>query len=128
MPIFLAALVAAFACSEGQAAFVINVNLTTSQEVPDTTTNLTNSSTGGVRPTPFGTATFTLDISNPNAPFLTFTATIFNIDVTGSQTPNDFRTTTSPNAHPCRSDGRAGSQRARRLGVLRYPLQRQQSQ
>ena len=88
-PILLATLVAVFACSEGQAAFVITVNLTTDQEVPATTNNLTNSSTGAVRATPFGTATFSLDLSNPNAPFMTFTATIFNIDVTGSQTPND---------------------------------------
>jgi hypothetical protein len=86
----VAALAAVFACSEGRAAFVINVNITTDQEVPPTTNNLTNSSTGAVRATPFGTATFTLDISNPNAPFMLFTATIFNIDVTGSQTPNDM--------------------------------------
>src|SRR4051794_23427317 len=88
-PILLAALMAVFACSEGQAAFVITVSITTDQEVPSTANNLTNSSTGLVRPTPFGTATFSLDISNPNAPFMTFTATINNIDVTGSQTPND---------------------------------------
>jgi CHRD domain/PEP-CTERM motif len=89
-PILLAALVAVFACSEGQAAFVIGVNITTDQEVPPTTDTLTNSSTGAVRATPFGTAMFSLDISNPASPFMTFTATIFNIDVTGSQTPNDL--------------------------------------
>ena len=51
------------------------VNLTNTQEVPPT------NPTG--RPGSFGTATFTLDSS---VPVLTFTATITNIDVTGSQT------------------------------------------
>src|SRR5687768_18501288 len=43
-------------------------------------------STGGPRPLSFGTATFTLA---PDNSFLTFTATINNIDVTGTQTPLD---------------------------------------
>lgn len=42
-------------------------------------------STGGPRPTPFGTATFTL---NDTMTALTFSATIFNLDFTGSQTPD----------------------------------------
>ena len=51
------------------------VNLTNSQEVPPTVP------TG--RPGSFGTATFNLDAS---VPVMTFSATINNIDVTGSQT------------------------------------------
>jgi hypothetical protein len=43
-------------------------------------------STGGTRPESFGTATFILDTS---VPFMTMSATIFNIDVNGLQTPND---------------------------------------
>ena len=43
-------------------------------------------STGAPRPLSFGTAVFTLDTSLLT---LTFTATINNIDVTGTQTPND---------------------------------------
>jgi hypothetical protein len=83
----LASLVALGACSGGRAAsIVITANITTDQEVPSTANKLTDSSTGAVRPTPFGTATFTLDTTTPS---LTFTATIFNIDVTGLQTPND---------------------------------------
>jgi len=83
----LAALVALGACSGGRAATILlTANITTDQEVPPTTNNLTNSSTGAVRPTPFGTASFVLDTT---ATTLTYTATIFNIDVTGSQTPND---------------------------------------
>jgi hypothetical protein len=83
-------LVILVACSGGNAASITFIaSLTTSKEVPPTTNNLTNSSTGQPRPVPFGTATFLLDFTNPNAPFMTFSATIFNIDVTGSQTPND---------------------------------------
>jgi len=42
---------------------------------------------GGLpRPASFGTASFFID---SGATFMTFTATIFNIDVTGTQTPND---------------------------------------
>jgi len=85
----LAALVALGACSGGRAASItITTDLTTSAEFP-LVTNLTNSSTGLARPTPSGTATFTLDTTNPSAPFMTFTAMIFNIDVTKTQTPND---------------------------------------
>src|SRR5205807_1279090 len=40
-------------------------------------------STGGARPASFGTATF--DLNNAMTA-MTFTATIFNIDITGSQT------------------------------------------
>jgi hypothetical protein len=43
---------------------------------------------GGLpRPTPFGTATFTI---NDAQTAMTFVATIFNLDVTGTQTPNDI--------------------------------------
>jgi uncharacterized protein (TIGR03118 family) len=51
------------------------VNLTNTQEVPPTNPS--------GRPGSYGTATFTLDST---VPVLTFTATINNIDVTGSQT------------------------------------------
>jgi hypothetical protein len=87
----LATLVALGACSGGRAATIMlfTANITTDAEVPATTNNLTISNTGAVRPTPFGTASFALDITNPSLPSMTFTATIFNIDVTGQQTPND---------------------------------------
>jgi hypothetical protein len=42
--------------------------------------------TGGARPISSGFAQFTLD-TNPAAPSLSFTATVFNIDFTGTQTP-----------------------------------------
>ena len=41
---------------------------------------------GQPRPASFGTASFFIDSAST---FMTFTATIFNIDVNGSQTPND---------------------------------------
>jgi uncharacterized protein (TIGR03118 family) len=56
------------------------VNLSNSQEVPPTTPTLSG---GGARPASFGTARFQL---NAGQTAMTFTATINNIDVTGSQT------------------------------------------
>jgi hypothetical protein len=76
----LAALVILVASGTGQAATVLVATLSSSQENPPT--NPTTSS-GGPRPAPFGTATFTL---NDAQTALSFTATIFNIDFTGLQT------------------------------------------
>jgi uncharacterized protein (TIGR03118 family) len=56
------------------------VSLTNSQEVPPTTPTLSG---GGARPASSGTAKFQL---NPAQTAMTFTATINNIDVTGTQT------------------------------------------
>jgi hypothetical protein len=67
------------------AVTVLTANLTTSQENPPTT-GLLRTSTGALRPESFGTAVFVLDDTQTA---LTFTATIFNIDVTGAQTPDD---------------------------------------
>jgi hypothetical protein len=59
-----------------------SANLTNSQENPPTNPTL---STGGPRPVPSGTATFTLNATSTS---MTFSATVFNIDFTGSQTPD----------------------------------------
>jgi len=59
-----------------------SANLTNSQENPPTNPTL---STGGPRPASFGTATFTL---NAAGTAMTFSATVFNIDFTGLQTPD----------------------------------------
>jgi len=56
------------------------VNLTNSQEVPPTNPTLTG---GGRRPNSYGTARFQIPLGDAN---MTMTATINNIDVTGSQT------------------------------------------
>jgi lysozyme family protein len=64
-------------------AIVLNATLTNDQENPPAFPLTT--STGAPRPASFGTAVFTLDDS---LPAMSFTATIFNIDVTGTQTPD----------------------------------------
>src|SRR3954469_2967934 len=67
------------------AVVILSATLTNSQEVPPT---VPTTSTGDPRPASFGTATFVL---NDAMTAMTFDATIFNIDFTGSQTldPND---------------------------------------
>lgn len=81
MKMFLVALLLT-ASTAGQAATMFTANLTKDQNPggPPTT------STGEPRPLSFGTATFVL---NDEQTALTMTATVFNIDVTGTQTPND---------------------------------------
>src|SRR5690349_13051546 len=78
---FVAVLVCSFAL-EAQGAITLFANLTHDQEpgVGPVTT-----STGDPRPLSFGTATFVL---NDAQTAMTMTATIFNIDVTGQQTPD----------------------------------------
>ena len=60
-----------------------NVSLTNGQEVPPT---VPTASGGGARPASFGTAVFNL---NSAQTAMTFSATINNIDTTGTQTPAD---------------------------------------
>src|SRR4051794_23809748 len=69
--------------SAAQASVMLTANLTNSQENPPT---VPTTSGGAARPASFGTATFFI---NDAMTSMTFTATIFNIDVTGSQTPLD---------------------------------------
>jgi hypothetical protein len=64
---------------------LFTANLTNNQENPPATNLITSG--GAPRPTSFGTATFTLNAAQT---VLTFTATVNNIDFTGSQTPNDL--------------------------------------
>src|SRR4051795_11077235 len=69
--------------SFGQATTILVANLTNSQENPPT---VPTTSTGAPRPASSGMAMFML---NDAMTAMTFTAAVFNIDVTGSQTPND---------------------------------------
>jgi hypothetical protein len=62
----------------------LSANITHDQEVNTGGLPLTTS-TGAPRPLSFGTATFTLNTAQTE---LSFTATIFNIDITGTQTPD----------------------------------------
>lgn len=66
--------------SSAYSASILMADITTSQE-PGV---ITPTTTGGApRPTPFGTGVFTI---NDAMTSMSFTATIFNIDVTGTQT------------------------------------------
>lgn len=69
-------------------------NITTSQEVPGPINPTT--STGAPRPVSFGTATFVLNDARTS---LTMNATIFNIDVTGSQTADTFDNLVAAHIH-----------------------------
>jgi CHRD domain len=84
-PIFCIALIGALSAPAARASIILTANLTNAQENPPTTPTL---STGGPRPASFGTAMFVI---NDAMTEMTFTATVFNIDVTGTQTsdPND---------------------------------------
>jgi hypothetical protein len=79
--IFLA-LVLVFVLATGADALLLFADLTNAQENPPTTPTL---STGAPRPASFGSAIFEL---NDAMTAMTFTATVFNIDFTGSQTPD----------------------------------------
>ena len=68
------------ASAGASATIILTANLTNAQENPPTTPTLFMD---GPRPASFGTASFAL---NDAQTALTFTATIFNIDVTGAQT------------------------------------------
>src|SRR6185295_18741408 len=71
-------------------------NLTNSQENPPTIPTLTVGNGGGLRPASFGTASFFI---NDAMTSMTFTATIFNIDFTGSQTADTNDNLTAAHIH-----------------------------
>jgi hypothetical protein len=81
--LYLASL-ALFCCGAAQASILLTANLTNAAENPPTTPT---TSLGAPRPASFGTATFLI---NDAMTSMTFSATIFNIDFTGSQTPDTF--------------------------------------
>jgi hypothetical protein len=70
----------------GNAGTLFTAELTLDQEPPPPP-RIPTTSTGAPRPASFGSATFTL---NDAQTALSFTASIFNIDVTGTQTPDTF--------------------------------------
>jgi CHRD domain/PEP-CTERM motif len=69
-----------FAAGRSDASILFTANLNNASENPPT---VPMTSGGQARPASFGTATFEMDDAMT---FMSFTATIFNIDVTGSQT------------------------------------------
>ena len=76
----LVVLIALVAITNAQAATILYANLTNSQE---TTVIVPTTTTGSPRPASFGTATFTL---NDAMTAMTFSATVYNIDFTNTQT------------------------------------------
>jgi hypothetical protein len=89
----LAACAFALSASHASAATIFTASITTDQESVPINPTLT---TGGPRPIAFGTATFTL---NDAQTALSFTATIFNIDVTGAQTSDTNDNLTAAHIH-----------------------------
>ncbi|HEY5707322.1 MAG TPA: CHRD domain-containing protein [Terrimicrobiaceae bacterium] len=81
-PILIVIVMGMVASDSGHAAIVLNATLTNAQENPPV---VPTTSTGAARPASFGTGLFTL---NDSLTAMSFTATIFNIDVTGAQTPD----------------------------------------
>jgi len=92
--VFFVPLVVLIAGTSGHGATILTATLSTAQENPPTNPTLADGVTP--RPQPFGTATFVL---NDTMTSLTFTAMIFNIDVTGSQTPDPNDNLTAAHIH-----------------------------
>jgi hypothetical protein len=86
--IVLSVCAALYATANVGAEIVLEANITHDQELaPAGTTPLVTSPGGASRPLSHGTATFVLNDAQTE---LTMNATIFEIDVTGLQTPNDL--------------------------------------
>ena len=85
-----------FVTPKSHASTILLANLTNSQEPGNIIPTLSPANGGGLRPVSFGTAMFVL---NDAATAMTFTATIFNIDVTGTQTPDTFDNLTAAHIH-----------------------------
>lgn len=79
--------------NSGYGATILYATLTNSQENPPVTPT---TSTGAPRPESFGFATFVVNDAQTS---ITFTAQIFNIDVTGSQTPDTNDNLTAAHIH-----------------------------
>lgn len=80
---FFALLIPVFLLTEAYGVTVFNANLTHDQETAPGGTQPLTTSTGDPRPLSFGTAQLILNDAETE---LSFTATIFNIDITGTQT------------------------------------------
>lgn len=91
LPLLAAALMGV--CSPSFGAIVIVSQLSNAAEPP--TGVVPTSSNGGPRPASFGTATFTI---NDTFTQMTMVAEVFNLDITGNQTPNELNDNLT-NAH-----------------------------
>jgi hypothetical protein len=79
-----------------QAVTVLTANMTNDQEPGSIVPTLSAANGGGPRPVSFGTATFTL---NDAQTAMTFEATVFNIDFTGSQSADINDNLTAAHIH-----------------------------
>ena len=111
----LAAAVLAVLMTSARADIILTASLTHDQETGAPGLTPTTTSTGAPRPLSFGTATFTL---NDAQTALTMTATIFNIDVTGTQTSDTFDNLVAAHIH---APAPAGSNAGVRWGFFGTP-------
>jgi hypothetical protein len=95
VPLAVGALLAGFGTA-AQAQVFFGSNLTHDQETPPAGTTPLTTSTGAPRPLSFGTGSLVLNAAQTQ---LTFTVTVFNIDFTGSQTPDNFDNLTAAHIH-----------------------------
>lgn len=93
-PVLLVSFVMLAGSAKASAETIFLATLTNAQEVPPAVPTLT--STGAPRPVSFGSAIFTL---NDTMTALTFAASIVNIDITGSQTPDSFDNLVAAHIH-----------------------------
>ena len=82
-----------------QAATLLTANMTNAQEAPPA---VPTTSTGAPRPASFGTANFVL---NDAMTAMSMTATVFNIDITGTQTPDVNDNLTAAHIHASATGG-----------------------
>ena len=92
MPKIASALLLSVLAGSAGAQTFLSATLNNASENPPVVPTMAG---GQPRPASFGTASFFIDSA---ATFMTFTATIFNIDVNGMQTPNDINDNLT-NAH-----------------------------
>ena len=87
-----------------QAVTIFTANMTNDQEPGGIVPTLSAANGGGLRPVSFGTATFTL---NDAQTAMTFSATVFNIDFTGTQTVDINDNLTAAHIHAAAAAGAA---------------------
>jgi hypothetical protein len=117
----LATLVLATVLSTSLSSFaqtMFSANLTPQQETTPPT--FTHSGTGQSRPFSFGNATLVLSADMMQ---LSFTVTIFNIDITGSQTPTDSNDNlTAAHIHAAATSGQPGTNAGVVFGFFGTPF------
>ena len=104
--LIIVAALAAITFGRAQAQTEFSANLTHDQEPEPTRSTPTLTSGGDPRPLSFGTASFTL---NNTETALTMTITVYNIDITGAQTPDTNDNLVAAHIHAPAPPGMNGS-------------------